>query len=478
MTGKEGDDILRRIILRAAAVLVFFAATAACLYKIYGVLRWKDTTGGYLSSIDQLYNMDEDLIDAVFLGSSHCYYGIYPELLWEEKGIAGFDLAVSAQDRDSAYYQLKELLKTQHPQVVVADIYGICYESHQVESNVYRNYLSMKTSWNSISHIMSYEDQEKQKELLAKWPIVHTRYRELKEFDFVPYEPSTIGRGSLITWNVCAVDEDNSVNLCETVEPLNAKNQEWVQNMIALSEEEDFELVFCLIPWKREDEKQAILNGFKEYIQGKDIAFLDFTELSGELDICSATDWTDPEHLNARGAQKLTRYLGDYLTARYELPDRRGDERYCQWDAALERYVQIEMLDQLAHAADLEEYISILAKIPRVTCVLSLEGAYDSSPAGIYSYASQFQMDHLDYICGGKWLYRDGRLEKICENDPGAEFNCDLNEIDSLKVRYEKDFARDNIQIDGVSYGNTWDGMQIIVYDDIEKKVAFIKEIY
>lgn len=469
---------MRQTVKRVAAVLGFFVIAAVCLNKIYGVLRWKDTMGNYLSSIDQLYHTDENLIDVVFLGSSHCYYEIYPELLWEEKGIAGFDLAVSAQDRDSAYYQLKELLKTQHPEVVVADIYGICYENHQVESNVYRNYLSMRFSLNSIAHIMTYGEREKRKELLAKWPIVHTRYRELKEFDFVPYEPGMIGRGSLITWNICPVKENNAVNLCETVEPLNDKNREWVEKMIALSREEGFELIFSLIPWERGDDKQAILNGFKEYIAGKEVAFLDFSQLTEELDISAATDWTDPEHLNARGARKLTGYLEEYLTERYELPDRRGDERYYQWDAALERYHQIEMLEQLMHAEDWGEYVSILAEIPRVTCVLSLEGAYDASFTDIYSHAVRFNMDYEDYLSGGKWLYRDGILEKVCENVPGSEFICDLNEIDTLRVRYEEDFAGDNIRIDGISYRNTVAGLRIVVYDDIEKKVVSVKEIY
>lgn len=295
---------MKQIIVKTAAVLGFVIIAAACLHKIYDVLRWKDTTGGYLSSIDQLYNTDDDLIDLVFLGSSHCYFGIHPELLWEEKGIAGFDLAVSAQDRTSAYYQLRELLKTQHPKVVVADIYGICYEKHMVESNVYRNYLSMKASLNSIEHIMTYPEQETREELLTRWPIVHTRYRELKEFDFLSYEPNRIGRGSMPTWNVYAVEEGSSVNRCETVEPLSAQNREWVENMLALSEEEDFELIFILIPWPRGDDKQAIINGFREYISEKEVAFLDLTELA-ETDICAATDWTDPEHLNARGPQKL-----------------------------------------------------------------------------------------------------------------------------------------------------------------------------
>lgn len=470
--------ILRQTITKVVAVLGFVVLTVICLHKIYDILRWKDTTGGYLSSIDQLYHTDEDLIDLVFLGSSHCYYGIYPELLWEENGIASFDLAVSAQDRDSTYYQLKELLKTQHPSVVVVDIYGICHEKHLVESNVYRNYLSMKFSLNSVAHIMTYTEQEKRKELLARWPIIHTRYRELKEFDFVPYEPSIIGRGSLITWNISAVEEDNSVNLCETVQPLNAKNREWIQNLIALSEKENFELIFTLIPWKRGDDKQAIINGFREYIRDKEIQFLDFTELTEEVDLCSATDWTDAEHLNARGAQKLTRYLGAYLTAQYEFPDRRGDARYHLWDEASERYHQLEMLNQLGQTVDLEEYVSILARIPRITCILSLEGAYANSATGIYTYASGFHMDYQDYLRGGKWLYRDGQLTKLCENVPGSEFICDLDEINTLKVSYREDFAGDNILIDGISYGNTWDGLQIVIYDNIEKKVILIKEIH
>lgn len=469
---------MKNTIQKTAAVLGFLIITAICINKLYNVLRWKDTTGGYLSAIDQLYYTDEGLMDLVFVGSSHCYFGIYPELLWEEKGIAGFDLAVSAQDRDSAYYQLKELLKTQHPRVVVVDIYAICHEKHMVESNIYRNYLSMRASLNSIMHIISYSEEEKQKELLARWPIVHTRYRELKEYDFIPYEPSVIGRGSLITWDQSAVENENGINLCKTVQPLSERNQKWIQDLIALSEEEGFELIFTLIPWKREDEQQAVINGFREYSLEHNISFVDLAELTEEMNICSATDWADPEHLNARGAEKLTRYLGEYITAEYDFPDRRGDGKYHQWDAAAERYRQLEMLEQLKSIDDMEAYISLLKDIPKITCILSLEGDYADSPTGIYPYAAGFHMDYQDYLRGGKWLYRNGELTKLCENIAGSGFFCDLNELDSLKVCYEECFAEENIQIDGISYGNTWDGFRIVIYDDIEKRVILTREIH
>ncbi|MCM1027429.1 MAG: hypothetical protein NC432_13430 [Roseburia sp.] len=468
---------MKKTILRIVSISGFLLMTLLGLHKIYDVLRWKDTTGGYLSSIDQLYHTDENRMDLVFVGSSHCYYGVYPELLWKENGIAAFDLAVSAQDVSSAYYQLKELLKTQHPKVVAVDIYGICYEEHLVESNIYRNYLSMKTSLNSAAHIMSYGEWEDQKELLAKWPIIHTRYNELKEYDFVQYEPSITGRGSLLTWNVTPVEEGNGVNHCETIEPLSERNREWVDNMLELSREEDFQLIFMLIPWKRGDDKQAILNGFREYVQDMSIDFLDLTPLA-EKEISSATDWTDAEHLNAWGAQKLTRRLSEYLLENYDLPDRRNEAGYSRWEEALERYSQIEMINQLTTTPYIEEYISLLAQMPRVTCILSLEGAYAASASDIYGYVSLFAMDYEEYRKGGKWLYQDGQLTKLCENIPGSEYIYDLSEIDTLKVGYRENFAGDNILIDGTGYGNTGSGLQIIVYDNIENKVIQTKEIY
>lgn len=469
---------MRRAMKRSAAVLGFIIIAAACLHKLYDVLRWKDTTGGYLSSIDQLYNTDKGLIDVAFLGSSHCYSGIYPEVLWEERGIAGFDMAVSAQDRNSTYHQLKELLKTQRPKVVMADIYGACFERHLLESNEYRNYLSMKTSLNSFAHVTAYIEKERQKDFLTRWPIVHTRYRELKEFDFAAYEPNVIGKGSLISWRISAVEEDNGINRCREAVPASAQNQQWIQDMIVLSEENGFELVFMLVPWKRDDDWQATINGLKEYIRGTGIDFVDLAELSESLDIRSETDWMEAEHLNARGALKITRYLGEYLATRYELPDRREDPRYFQWEKALERYHQLEMLDQLNSISDMKEYISLLTDIPRITCILSLEGNYAGSPTGIYAYASEFQMDYQDYLRGGKWLYQDGRLEKICENVPGEESIRDLSEIDTLKVCFQENFSSDNVLIDGVPYGIAWDGLRIIVYDNIEKKVILTKEIH
>ena len=75
--------------------LLFTILVVWAVWGSYRILSWKDTTGGYLSSTQQLSHTGEGLIDVLFLGSSHCYCSVYPDYLWRDSGIASFDLAIS-----------------------------------------------------------------------------------------------------------------------------------------------------------------------------------------------------------------------------------------------------------------------------------------------------------------------------------------------------------------------------------------------
>lgn len=176
-------------------IILFTLLAALMLTGVYRVIRWKDTTGNYISSYDELYHTPKNTIDVAFLGSSHCYAGIYPAVMWEDRGVTSFDMAVSGQDKDSCYHALIELLKTQKPKVVFADLYALTFEEHAFIGNVYRNLLSMRTSSNSVQLVTSYADKKDQEDFILRWPIVHTRYRELQPYDFLEYPLNDFGRG-------------------------------------------------------------------------------------------------------------------------------------------------------------------------------------------------------------------------------------------------------------------------------------------
>ena len=46
------------------------------------------------------------------------------------------------------------------------------------------------------------------------------------------------------------------------------------------------------------------------------------------------------EHLNYYGAGKYTDYLAQYLIDNYDIPDRRGDDRYSSWEDDYDRLME------------------------------------------------------------------------------------------------------------------------------------------
>ena len=101
------------ILKRAISVIAFIAILCLVLNRVYEIVSWKDTEGDYVSTMKELYSTPEDTMELVFVGSSHCYGGIDTEYFWSNYGIPAFNMCCSGQDKDSAYHQLKELLKTQ-----------------------------------------------------------------------------------------------------------------------------------------------------------------------------------------------------------------------------------------------------------------------------------------------------------------------------------------------------------------------------
>ena len=78
----EGTCDIKMKIWNWVKCALFLVVLGLVVSSVYNVLKWKDTNGEYLSSVEQLYATPDGLIDVVFVGSSHCYCGIHPAVLW------------------------------------------------------------------------------------------------------------------------------------------------------------------------------------------------------------------------------------------------------------------------------------------------------------------------------------------------------------------------------------------------------------
>lgn len=458
--------------------IVFMVILFLVLNRTYGILSWKDTYGDYESSVQQLYATDEDLMDVVFLGSSHCYCSIVPDVLWRDYGISAFNMAISGQDKYSTYYSLVETLKTQSPKVVCVETYGLVYDKYAILGNEYRNMLALKLSKNQVELIKAYADEEKQMDYILKWPVIHTRYKELDKYDFVQNEYSEYGRGAKHSYNVGnAWYPYEAVNTTKK-EPLTEENQKWLDDLYQLSVDNNFELILFNAPASWEEEEQLQINAAKEYAEEKGILFFDFNQLIGEGSILIDynTDFYDFAHLNGVGAEKVTTYFGQYFDGNMYLEDHRGDEAYIQWEKSYTLYEQIKQQSVLKNTVTLEEYVKALSDMQNITCVVGLVGEYESSTLDIEKNMISLGATKDDYKTGGIYMYEDGTLQKVLDKDSKEAYIYEINEFDTFKIQNMPLIDSNATNLDAImlnltSVGQTYNGITFAVYDNIQEEL-------
>lgn len=462
---------------KAIRWVVFLGLLIAAVTGTYKVLSWKDTADNYLSSMTQLYSTEKDTMDVVFVGSSHCYCGINPAVIWEEYGISSFDMAISGQDKDSAYHSLVELLKTQSPEVVYVDLFAMTYDRHQVQANVYRNMLAMKPSLNSYNLVRDYGPDDDWVDYVLRWPIWHTRYRELKNFDFETYKPSIYCRGE--NMNMKTSQGKAAITAAVTrIAPLSEKNASWLNSLYELSKEHGFKLGFLVLPFYFEDDEQEILNGAAEFAREKGLEFIDFNNTYIGLDY--NTDFCDIDHCNYSGAYKISQYLGQHLNETYDLADHRGDADYSLWDQDYAYYQHI-MQRKYIQEADLKDgYFDLIRDGSGLVVALSLNGDYQVYENDILPAMDAMGISREEYLQGGKWVFEDGVLVARIPAGSSESFILELGDYDTLKVEnlYEKGAAGtvfEDLKINRNAPVTIYNGLAVRVYDKyLEQEISVI----
>lgn len=443
---------------KTVKIVLFCTIFVLLLDRIYTILSWKDTAGDYYSSLDSYYDLEEDIVDVVFFGSSHCYCSIDPSVLWDDYGIASFNLAISGQDFAGTYYTMKESLKTQKPKVFVVDLYSSLYLGYAVEGNLYRNTLPFKYSKNYYELIDSLvKDEERKMDFWTRWPIFHTRYKELKKEDFDTNLPTYLGYhaeyvtnpvGELIYYDT------------EEYTPFPEERNEWFLKIIELAQENNVELCFVIAPYTAKESEHMLHNYAKKVATENDIPVLDFIQLSEEIGLNTDTDFIDWGHTNHSGAAKISKYLGDFLKETYDLQDYRGDERYALWEENSRLRNQEEQNRDLKFSLDIATYVEKVQKLEDHIVVVYTTGNHLSDVVDISDELSKLGIGN-EFYAGGVWVLEDGELV-YANSDANSINHFDLGTSDLLISRAD---GVNSVVVDKQKFQIVQDGINFLVYD-------------
>ena len=425
-----------------------FILLLSFLFKgIFSVFIYKDMGGG--GGWQRFYQAKDNSIDVLFFGSSHAHCTVDHRILWEDYGIAGYTLSAGSQNIDSTYYFVKETLRSQKPKVIAVEILGTSGgEINNNLSDVYRNSLGMKWSGNFWEYI-NYFAQEMEKadswkqEIIAKLPIIHSRYKEVVPVDYddnIPFMRGYRGSNEVVAFER-PVETFEEMDLCE-------ERLQWLLKIIALAEENDIPLLLFASPFVASEEVQMQYNKVASIAKGYGVECIDFNHIYDELGIDFQRHFRDGSHLNDEGAAIVTQYLGEFLKNHYAIPDRRGEKGYEPWDQnAL--YLNNKVLGyQLADATDINEYLQCLSdNREKQTIVIALTGNYGAQGEVYLEKLKLFGITDEEYVTGGVWVFRDNeRLLYL----PGKEYSTCLStehgEIHLESALYQDDESGEEVE--------------------------------
>ena len=341
----------KRFWLRMAEALVFVVLIAAAFVMVSDVLVRKESRnllGGFLE--------EPENYDVLFFGDSKLVTSVVPMEMWEEYGIAGYNLACYSALMPVSYWTLINALDYAQPELAVFSVNGFTEEkkvSHY-SPDVHTEMDFWPLTRNKVRMINDLMDNPENPDIAdwegnlyrnLKWEFLfpigkfHGRWSELGKGDFEK-RPRHVKGGEFMVgiepiWEYTLTSEEDY-----------ADEVGYAFSYLRMAIEEcrsrGIEVLLLHLPSPIRVNSQRYANTARSIAQEYGVNFVDATQLDSIVDYAVDCFDTDP-HLNTAGTLKMTSFLGSYMRAHYDLPDRRGEEKYAHWDELLEAHKDEKM---------------------------------------------------------------------------------------------------------------------------------------
>lgn len=320
--------------------VVIFLLIGILLFQIISTILLPEWIGpeGVSQLLRGFYVEPENSIDVICIGNSNIYRSISPLSIFNDTGIVSYDCSTPGQKLCLSYYVLKECFEYQKPKLVFLDVDEAFDEEKQkpTAENTRKVLDNMKMGKNKIDAlndpIFEFSNYDK---LTYLFPIMryHSRWNQLTGYDFrrLVADYTCPFKGYLITRvKVAGVDKSKYMARDNSIDYIGEKATYYIEKIMELCKQNNAELVLMEVPttatWSYDKSK-----GLEQFANEHGLKFLDMN-LHDEIGI----DWdNDSEdggtHLNVYGAEKVSKFLGEYLKANFELTDHRQDELYASW---------------------------------------------------------------------------------------------------------------------------------------------------
>ena len=339
---------MKKSVIRIGCFIIILAIV---LLYINSVFKLKADDGIYVMT--KFYELEDNTVDVLILGSSHAFMDFNTGVLWDEYGMASYVLAGPLQPMWNTYYFLKEALKTQTPELIVLEGYcAILTDEFLDDETIIKNTYGLKWSPDKLNAIAISSPEERQMEFLLEYTQYHARYTDISKKDFYKNK----GDPTYDDWKgysfstVTTPSETKDISGIKDRTPLYEKTEQYYRKTIELAQENNIPIVVVISPYAFINEKtEPMFNTASDIAAEYGVDFINCNLNLDEIGIDYSTDAADAAHLNYKGGQKYSNYIGKILKDNFDISDRREDPKYASWQR------NADYLSQKTYNAELSE---------------------------------------------------------------------------------------------------------------------------
>ena len=280
------------------------------------------------SMVENYYAHRDEGHQVLFIGDCEVYESFSPVTLFNEFGATSYIRGSAQQLMWQSYYLLHEMLNHETPRAVVLSVCSLRYAEPQNEAYNRMTLDGMRLSRDKFEAVRA-SMTEGESEL--SYYLLLLRYHS-RLFELTPEDARYLFTGPELTYNGYLMRCEQVPYTRLPAAPLltdasfGEKPVEYLDRIADLCSEKGIALILvkspCLYPaWYAEWDEWL-----EKYAREKGVEYVNAISLMDEMGIDLNTDTYDGGiHLNVWGAEKYTRWLGEYLNERGLIEDRRQD---------------------------------------------------------------------------------------------------------------------------------------------------------
>lgn len=320
-------------VTRTVKVSIFLLTIMlSCLLLQHYVLRNVDHNS---LRIEGYYQEERDTLDVVFIGASDIYTSFMPGRAYEKYGFTSYLLASESITSEGVKTAVKEVVRTQHPEMIVIEANAFLYgddDNEKNEAHIHKFFDNLPLSVNKLDYIANHVPVDDRWEYLfplikyhGLWTEYPERLHEMASNLTLDMRGHNYLKGFRTTAKIFKSDKQclNSKLAEEKSElDLNPKLEHQLKDLLSYCNNQNLQVVFVRAPhyvtaetYDRVKRSNKMASVVKEY--GYNYYTLENEAV--QIGIDEKRDFYNEDHMNVYGALKFTDYLAEKLVNEEDL---------------------------------------------------------------------------------------------------------------------------------------------------------------